>query len=127
VYLEGDDASRSIDRVEPSSRGLVVHLAGIGTREEAEAVAGRYLEAPPQELGPDAYFWEDLIGLRVEDVSGAVVGELVEIFRAGGNEVYRVVGPAGERLVPALRRAVHEIDLARGVMVVADDDAEEVR
>ena len=55
------------------------------------------------------------------------MGELVEIFRAGGNEVYRVLGPAGERLIPALRSAVREIDLERGVMVVADDEAEEVR
>jgi 16S rRNA processing protein RimM len=127
VQLEGEDASRGIERVETSGRGLVLHLAGIGTREAAEAVTGRYIEAQPQELEPDAYFWEDLIGLRVEDASGAEVGELVEIFRAGGNEVYRVVGPAGERLVPALRSAVREIDLARGLMVVEDDDAEEVR
>jgi ribosomal 30S subunit maturation factor RimM len=51
----------------------------------------------------------------------------VEVFRAGGNEVYRIVGPAGERLVPALRSAVHRIDLEAGLMVVAPDEAEEVR
>jgi ribosomal 30S subunit maturation factor RimM len=55
------------------------------------------------------------------------VGELVEVFRAGGNEVYRIVGPTGERLVPALRSAVQRIDLEAGVMVVAPDEAEEVR
>ena len=49
------------------------------------------------------------------------------MFRAGGNEVYRIVGPAGERLVPALRGVVERIDLAAGVMVVAPDDAEEIR
>ena len=105
----------------------VLHLAGIGTREAAEAVAGRYLEASPQALEPGTYFWDDLVGLRVESTAGAEVGELVEVFRAGGNEVYRVVGPGGERLVPALRAIVREIDLERGVMIVADDDAEAVR
>ncbi len=58
---------------------------------------------------------------------GRPVGELVEVFRAGGGEVYRVVGPAGERLVPALRSTVLEVDLGAGRMVVTADDAEEVR
>jgi ribosomal 30S subunit maturation factor RimM len=38
-----------------------------------------------------------------------------------------VVGPAGERLVPALRSVVERVDLDAGLMVVAPDDAEEIR
>lgn len=55
------------------------------------------------------------------------MGELVEVFRAGGGEVYRVVGPDGERLVPALRAVVLEVDLEANRMIIAADDAEEVR
>lgn len=88
---------------------------------------GRYLEMPPHELPADAYYWDDLVGLEVRDPRGVVVGELVEIFRAGENEVYRIVGPGGERLVPALKSVVLAIDLATGQMTVADDDAVEVR
>ena len=78
-------------------------------------------------LAADEYYWDDLVGLRAESPAGTQIGELVEIFRAGGNEVYRVVGPSGERLVPALRSVVERIDLERGVIVIAPDDAEEVR
>jgi ribosomal 30S subunit maturation factor RimM len=67
------------------------------------------------------------VGLDVVDAQGAAIGELVEVFRAGGNEVYRIVGPAGERLVPALRSMVLDVDLAAGRMTVAPEDAEEVR
>ena len=105
----------------------MIHLDGIDTREAADALAGRYLEVPARALEPGAYYWDDLVGLRVEAPGGEPVGELVEVFRAGGNEVYRIVGPAGERLVPALRSVVQRIDLEAGVMVVAPDDAEEVR
>jgi ribosomal 30S subunit maturation factor RimM len=63
----------------------------------------------------------------VEAADGAPIGELIEIFRAGGNEVYRVVGPEGERLVPALHSAIASIDLAAGRMVLTDAEAEEVR
>jgi ribosomal 30S subunit maturation factor RimM len=41
--------------------------------------------------------------------------------------VYRIVGDGRERLVPALRSVVLRIDLAAGLIVVAPDDAEEVR
>ena len=78
-------------------------------------------------LDADAYFWDDLVGLRVELADGTTVGELVEVFRAGGNEVYRVVGPTGERLLPALRSVVERVDLDAGLMVVAPDEAEEIR
>ena len=105
----------------------MLYLAGLSTREAAEALVDRYLEAPAHALEPDSFYWDDLVGLRVEEASGAVVGELVEVFRAGGNEVYRVVGTGGERLIPALRSVVLRIDLETRVMVVAPDEGEEVR
>jgi 16S rRNA processing protein RimM len=127
VWLEGRADPLTVERIESGGRVPVVYLDAIHTREAAEPLAGRYLEMPPHELPTETYYWDDLIGLRVESSDGSAIGELVEIFRAGGNEVYRVVGPRGERLVPALRRAVLRIDLPAGLMVVAEDDAEEVR
>jgi 16S rRNA processing protein RimM len=99
----------------------------VPTREAAEVAAGRYLEAETQDIPDGTYYWDQLVGLDVVEPDGASVGELVEVFRAGGNEVYRVVGPGGERLVPALRSVVLEVDLAAGRMTVTADDAEEVR
>lgn len=127
VWLDGTSSPTRVDRVETGGRTLVAYLGGIDSRDAADAVVGRYLEMPPHELPEGAYYWDDLVGLEVHDPRGAVVGELVEIFRAGENEVYRIVGPSGERLVPALRRVVLEVDLAARRMTVADDDAVEVR
>lgn len=127
MWLDGDSAPLRIGRIEAGGRTLVVYLEGIASREAADATVGRYLEMPPHQLPEDAYYWDDLVGLEVRDPRGGVVGELVEIFRAGENEVYRIVGPGGERLVPALKSVVLEIDLPAGRMTVADDDAIEVR
>jgi 16S rRNA processing protein RimM len=125
VYL--DDVATRIVAAETGGRATVIYLDGVTTREAAEALVGRFLEADVPALPEDAYYWHDLIGLRVESESGAPIGELVEVFRAGGNEVYRIVGSGGERLVPALRAVVLAIDLEAGRMVVTEDDAEEVR
>jgi 16S rRNA processing protein RimM len=126
VHPEGDDEPLIIGGVESGGRVPVLYFAGRETRESIESLTGRYLEAPAHALEQGSYFWSDLIGLRVEEAGAGHIGELVEIFRTGGNEVYRVVGPAGERLIPALRTAVLEIDVAAGRMVVAADEDETV-
>ena len=127
LWLDGATTPLRIERMETGGRVTVLHLDGVNGRDEAEKLTGRYLEAPAQPLPGETYYWDDLVGLRVEEPDGTAVGELVEVFRAGGAEVYRIVGDAGERLVPGLRTAVLRIDLEENLMVVAPEDAEEVR
>jgi 16S rRNA processing protein RimM len=127
LWLDDSSEPMGVIRVEGGGRVPVVYLDTVDSREAAEALVGRYLEAPARPLPEGEYYWDQLIGLEVVEPDGAAVGELVEIFRAGGNEVYRVVDAAGgERLVPALRTSVLDIDLAAGRMTVAPDEAEEV-
>jgi 16S rRNA processing protein RimM len=127
VWPETEASPRRIRRIEAGGRVPVIHLEGVDSREAAEALVGQYLEVPTRALDAGSYYWDELVGLRVETVDGEPIGELVDVFRAGGNEVYRVVGPAGERLVPALRSVIERIDLDAGVMVIGPDDAEEIR
>ena len=127
VWIEGTPNATRITAVESGGKILVIYLEALTSREDAEGASGRYLEAATQELPEGTFYWDQLVGLEVIDVHGAPIGELVEVFRAGGNEVYRIVGADGERLVPALRSVVLEVDLPAGRMTVAPEDAEEVR
>ena len=127
LWLDDVAEPMRVSRVEAGGRVPVVYLDSVDSREAAEALVGRYLEAPARTLPEGEYYWDQLIGLEVVEPDGVVVGELVEIFRAGGNEVYRVVGTAGERLIPALRTSVLDIDLDASRMTVAPDESEEVR
>lgn len=125
LWLEDEAEPRRILESAWGGRAPVLRLEGVADRAAAERLAGRYLEAPPTPLPPDAYYWHQLIGLIVADEAGAELGEVVEVFRAGENEVYRIEGPGGELLVPALRDVVRSIDLEAGRMVVRYE-AEEV-
>jgi len=127
VFLEGEPDRRRITATERGGRVLAIGVEGIATREAAEAVVGRYLEAEAAPLPEGSYYWHQLQGLRVEDEAGSPMGVVVEVFRAGEAEVYRIEQPDGdELLVPAIHDVVRRIDLEAGRMVVRYA-AEEVR
>jgi 16S rRNA processing protein RimM len=125
IWIEDETASRTILEAGWGGRVPVLRLEGISDRAAAERLAGRYLEAPAEALPADTYYWHQLIGLAAVDEAGTELGHVVEIFRAGENEVYRIEGSGGELLVPALRDVVRSIDLKSGRMVVRYE-AEEV-
>ncbi len=118
LWVEDEAAPREIVDVEWGGRLPVLRLEGIADRSAAEGLIGRYLEAPPRPLPAGTYYWHQLEGLAVTDVSGRPLGTLAEVFRVGENEVYRVVADDGELLLPALRDVILRIDLDAGLMVV---------
>jgi len=125
LYVENEEAPRRIVETELGGRLPVLRLDGIDGRAAAQALIGRYLEAPSRSLPQGSYYWHQLVGLNVTDPAGTPLGSVEEVFRAGENEVYRIVGPDGELLVPALRDVVRRIDLETGEMVV-DYQSDEV-
>ena len=58
------------------------------------------------------------MGLRVVTTEGEELGELVEVLVTGANDVYRVVGAAGEVLLPAIAQVVRNVDLPARSMLV---------
>jgi 16S rRNA processing protein RimM len=126
LYLEGDEAPLRVTECQAGGRVPVLSLEGVTSREAAEALTGRYLEVDAAALPEGTWYWHQIVGLRVADEAGNDLGSVVEVFRAGENEVYRIEGPAGELLIPALRDVVLGIDTEAGSMTVRWDP-EEVR
>jgi 16S rRNA processing protein RimM len=128
LYPEGEDAPRRITAAETGGRVPIIWLEGIETREQVTAsMIGRYLEVEAEPLPEGQFYWHQLVGLKVADEAGRDLGTLVEVFRAGENEVYRIESTGEpDLLVPALRDVVRSIDLAAGTMIVRYE-SEEVR
>ena len=127
LFLEGEETPRRIVNVEQGGRVPVVRLEGIEGRDQAAALQGRYLEVEPEALPDGVLYWHQVVGLAVRDEDGRSLGSVVEVFRAGENEVYRVESPGQpDLLLPALREFIRAIDLEAGTMTVRYE-AEEVR
>ena len=127
LLLEGEDQPRRVLDVELGGRIPVVRLEGIDSRDAAAALRGRHLEVEADPLPPGSLYWHQVVGLAVRDEAGRELGRVVEVFRAGENEVYRVEAPdSPDLLLPALREFIRDIDLQHGTMTVRYE-AEEVR
>ncbi|HEX6129942.1 MAG TPA: ribosome maturation factor RimM [Candidatus Limnocylindria bacterium] len=118
LFLEGEADPTRITAREAGGRVPVLSLEGVTDREAAEALAGRFLEVEAEPLPEGTWYWHQLVGLRVADQAGRPLGTVVEVFRAGENEVYRIEGPEGELLLPAIRDVVLAVDVGGGTMTV---------
>ena len=81
-----------------------------------EFVWARRDQLPPLEVGE--YYWEDLLGLRVEAEGGGVLGTVRNVISAGRNDVLVCGSEREELLVPFIEDFVLHVDLEQGVIVV---------
>jgi 16S rRNA processing protein RimM len=100
---------------------LVLGFEGVADRTAAEALRGTLLVV---DVGPsdedDAWYEDELVGLRVEDPGGRLLGELVRL-ETGGAQDLLVVRPAagGEHVrVPFVSALVPVVDVPGGRVVV---------
>ncbi len=133
LYLKrGPDDVRPI-RVEAARAhgdAVLVKLAGVDTREAADALRGVELCVPRSalpELEQDEVYHADLVGLQARLENGEGVGEVVSVISYPAADCLLVRGPDGDREVPFLTPYVVEVDLAKRALVLAHLDDLEVR
>lgn len=106
-------------RVEKGS--VTLFCREIETIEQVERFIGGTVRIPRSEvvnLPKDSYFQHDLLGLKVYLEDGRYLGEIEEILPTGGNDVLVVRDGERERLIPAIKSIVSEVDLPRKRMVL---------
>ena len=105
------------------ARGELVDLAGVGSREQADALRNRVVEIPAGEApepAEDAYWIFDLVGCAA--VCGERrLGDVVDVLDRAANDIL-VIGDG--LLVPFIREAVPVVDLEARVIEIAEAFAE---
>ena len=98
-------------------KAVVAKLEGVDDREAALALRDVDIaidRAQLEKLGPEEYYWADLIGLRVVTLEGVELGRVERLMETGANDVLVVEGDR-ERLIPYIRdQVIASIDLEAG-------------
>lgn len=108
---------------------LVVKLRGLDDREVARTYADFEICVPRHqlpELSRGEYYWYQLIGLKVLDQAGQLLGRIDHMLETGANDVMVVRPCEGslddrERLLPYIDQCVLAVDLDAGELRVEWD------
>lgn len=108
----GDRVAAVVRRAGSDARPLI-QIAGVEDRNAAQALRGEALLVPGgrEELGPEQWYDDDLVGCRVEGL-----GQVRAVLHGPSCDVLEV-GKKGV-LVPLVRDAVKRVDLDAGVIEV---------
>ena len=102
---------------------LVARVAGVSTRDAAEALKGVEIFARRDQLPPpsqDEFYYDDLIGLEAVDAAGAQVGRVVSLMNYGAGDVLEIASTQGGEtlLLPFTKRVAPRIDFDAGRIVI---------
>lgn len=118
---EGGDKS-AIRIVRLAKDGVVAKLESVSDRDVAEALKGTELYVGRDDLPQeeeDEYYYADLVGLKVEDLSGKPLGTVLAVFDFGAGEMLEVKLEEGRAVMfPFTKEAVPEVNLSEGRLVV---------
>ena len=124
LQVEGDGRPLTIATAQPveDGPGWRLRFRELPDRASTERLRDAYLEIAvdrASDLAEGAVYWHEVLGAKVRDSTGAVLGAVADVYRAGESEVYVVRGgPAGEFDVPAVRDVVTTFAPERGELVV---------
>lgn len=124
--LVTEDGARSftVTATRVIKNGLSVHLSGVSTKEEADALKGTQLYVPRDRLPTlpdDEYYHTDLVGLEVRDTGGTLLGTVKSVQNHGASDLLEIQGPDLKNtvLLPFTLAVVPTVDINAG-RIVAD-------
>jgi 16S rRNA processing protein RimM len=118
-YLGNDKQPwRKVEVLEANVHGkiIIAKLPGILDRTTAEQCKGLLVAIHRDSLPAQAegeYYWSDLIGLKVVNLTDVVLGTVDTLLETGANDVLSVRDAEGvERLIPFIASVIQGVNLA---------------
>ncbi len=116
----------NIESARVFSGGILLKLAGVADRTQAERLAGRKCFVPRSslpELEDGEFYFFDLLGLQAQTPRGELMGEVANLIDTGGVPVLEIVGKK-ELQVPLADVFVKHVDLEQGTIIVEPPEEE---
>jgi 16S rRNA processing protein RimM len=123
--LTSEDGAQvfKITLTRPVAGGLGAKIAGISTKEAADALRGTSLFVPRSKLPSlpdDEYYHADLIGLDAYDTGGVLLGKVSAVHNHGAGDILEIspVRHKSALLLPFTMAIVPNVDILAGRIVV---------
>ncbi len=111
-----------IEEVKFHKNVILVKFKGIEDINMAEKYKGCYIKIKREDarkLPKDTYFIADLIGMKVYDDEGNLLGTLEDIYNNKIHDIYVVKNDLGKQiLLPSTKEVIKEIDIERDRIIV---------
>lgn len=111
-----------IEEVKFHKNVILVKFKGIEDINMAEKYKGCYIKIKREDarkLPKDTYFIADLIGMKVYDDEGNLLGTLEDIYNNKIHDIYVVKNDLGKQiLLPSTKEVIKEIDMERDRIIV---------
>lgn len=102
---------------------MLARIDGVADRTAAEALRGVELYIERDRLpatAADEFYHADLIGLAARATDGTALGTVTALYDYGAGDMIEIRSAAGAvELLPFTKAVVPEVDLERGVVVIA--------
>ena len=123
--LTSEDGAQvfNITLTRPVAGGLGARIAGISTKEAADALRGTSLFVPRSKLPSlpdDEFYHADLIGLDAYDTGGVLLGKVSAVHNHGAGDIVEIspVRHKSALLLPFTMAIVPNVDILAGRIVV---------
>jgi len=122
VFIGNNKILYKISTLRQANKLWLISLEGFENREQVSLIRNQWVFVRLEDLKPlpeDRFYHHEVIGMRVLNESGEILGEVGEILETGANDVYVVVTPEGQEiLIPAVKTVVLSIDRDKKKIVV---------
>lgn len=123
LFSEDGTTSYKVKLTRPVAGGLGARIAGVETKEQADALRGISLYADRDKLPSlpdDEFYHADLIGLEARDTGGVFLGTVLMVHNHGAGDLLEIMGPGlkAALLLPFTLAVVPTVDLLAKRIVV---------
>lgn len=122
ISVKKDLKEFKIEEVRINKNMVFLKLEGIDTIEEAEKYRNCYLKIKrdkDEKLEEGSYYVVDILGCRVYTDKQEFLGEIIDVFSTGSNDVYVAQNELGKQiLLPATKEVIKNIDIENKTIIV---------
>jgi len=110
-----------IENITITTKTVNLKLKDIDTRNQAQELKGREVvidENQKLPLKKGNYYIYQIIGLKAIDENGEYLGEVVNVLKNPGNDIFVIKKGKKEYLIPAVKEIINEVDLKNCKIII---------